>query len=123
MYVVRVQVPMARQGVVESLMAVLARITGSTSEALAVQQAACGALQNLAVAADNRVRAGRELRGVGVGGRNAAIMKLFARLVIVFLRCLAARFVCVFFRIVDAIKISKTTTLSSTVMTNTFSLF
>ena len=55
----RVQVPMAHQGVVESLMAVLARVTGSTSEALAVQQAACGALQSLAYAADNKVRAGR----------------------------------------------------------------
>ena len=52
----RVQVPMVRQGVVESLMAVLARVTGSTSEALAVQEAACTTLQNLAAAADNKVR-------------------------------------------------------------------
>ena len=64
----RVQVPMARQGVVESLMAVLARVTGSTSEALAVQHAACGALQNLAVAADNQVRVGRGV-SVSADGR------------------------------------------------------
>ena len=54
----RLQVPMAGKGVVEALLAVLARVTGASSDALAVQRAACSALQNLAMAADNKVRAG-----------------------------------------------------------------
>ena len=52
------QVPMAGKGVVEALLAVLARVTGASSDALAVQDAACKTLQALSIAADNKVRAG-----------------------------------------------------------------
>ena len=54
----RLQVPMAGKGVVEALLAVLARVTGASSDALAVQDAACSALQSLTWDADNQVRVG-----------------------------------------------------------------
>ena len=52
------QVPMAGKGVVEALLAVLVCVSGASSDALAVQDAACKTLQALSIAADNQVRAG-----------------------------------------------------------------
>jgi hypothetical protein len=50
------QVPMVGKGVVESMLRVLGAVQGGGAEALAVQKAACITLQNLSIAADNRVR-------------------------------------------------------------------
>ena len=50
------QVPMVGKGVVEALMATLAAVQGGGAHALPVQQAAFNTLQNLSVAADNKVR-------------------------------------------------------------------
>jgi hypothetical protein len=67
----RLQVPMVGKGVVESMLQVLGAVQGGSAEALAVQEAACITLQNLAAAADNWVRglvAGRfALSGLGCG--------------------------------------------------------
>ena len=48
---------MVGKGVVESMLGVLGSVQGGGAEALAVQKAACITLHNLAVAADNKVRA------------------------------------------------------------------
>ena len=48
---------MVGKGVVESMLRVLGAVQGGGAEALAVQKAACITLQNLAFAADNKVRA------------------------------------------------------------------
>ena len=72
------QVPMVGKGVVESMLRVLGAVQGGGAEALAVQKAACFTLQNLAAAADNRVRglvAGRCACagcGCGLGARGDA---------------------------------------------------
>ncbi len=50
------QVPMVGKGVVEAVMATLVAVQGWGAQALPVQETACGALWNFAVAADNRVR-------------------------------------------------------------------
>ena len=55
-FVLPMQVPMVGPGVVESMRRVLGAVQGGGAEALAVQEAACGTLQNLSVAADNKVR-------------------------------------------------------------------
>ncbi len=47
---------MVGKGVVEAVMATLAALQGGGVPALPVQKAACGTLQNLAVASDNQVR-------------------------------------------------------------------
>ena len=50
------QVPMVGKGVVEAVIATLVAVQGGGAAALPMQEAACGTLRNLAVAADNRVR-------------------------------------------------------------------
>ncbi len=51
-----VQVPMVGEGVVDALVATLAAVRGGGARALPVQEHACAALRNLALAADNQVR-------------------------------------------------------------------
>ena len=55
-FVLPMQVPMVGKGVVESMLRVLGAVQGGGAEALAVQAAACSTLQNLSIAADNKVR-------------------------------------------------------------------
>ncbi len=75
---------MVGKGVVESMLRVLGAVQGGGAEALAVQKAACDALCNLSIAADNKVRglvAGRCVRvgcGCGVGARgDASALQIF----------------------------------------------
>ena len=80
----RLQVKMLDMGVVESMLRVLGAVQGGGAEALAVQEAACITLQNLTIAADNKVRslvAGRCARagcGCGLGARgDASVLRAF----------------------------------------------
>jgi hypothetical protein len=69
MGLLRLQVPMVGKGVVESMLRVLGAVQSGSTEALAVQEAACGTLQSLSFAvADNAVRfAGRQsIRACGM---------------------------------------------------------
>ncbi len=55
MFGFRLQVSMLGKGVVEAMVKVLAATQGGGAEALQVQQTACAILQNVAIAADNKV--------------------------------------------------------------------